>query len=125
MRKIVCIVLICFSLCGCSAESQATKNDTHSDVTINLPTDDTVNGYREGEISSVIPQKIPADEVEPAESEKNSAAEIAYIGNAKTRIFHKSTCSSVSTMKEENKVKFEDREDAVSGGYKPCGRCNP
>lgn len=125
MRKIVCVILICFILCGCSTESQATENDTHSHITINLPTNNTVNGYREGEISSGIPQTIPANEVGPAESGQNSAEEIAYIGNAKTRIFHKLTCGSVSAMKEENKVKFEDREDAVSGGYKPCGRCNP
>jgi endonuclease YncB( thermonuclease family) len=48
-----------------------------------------------------------------------------YIGNANTKKYHYSTCSSVNDMKESNKVALESREDAIRGGYVPCKRCNP
>lgn len=48
-----------------------------------------------------------------------------YIGNKNSKIFHTLSCSSVSNMKESNKVSFSVYEDALSAGYKPCGSCKP
>ena len=103
-------------------------DNTHSQITINLPTDDTVNGYRQGSNSQSMPQTISADEVKPASPEQNSSSEntkVEYIGNLNTHIFHKSTCGSVGTMKDENKIIFEGRDAAINDGYTPCKRCNP
>ncbi|MBR0366505.1 MAG: hypothetical protein IJH94_06875 [Clostridia bacterium] len=50
---------------------------------------------------------------------------VSYIGNANTKKFHKSTCSSVSRMKNSNKVYLSSRDDAISRGYTPCKNCNP
>ena len=49
----------------------------------------------------------------------------SYIGNKNTKKFHKSSCSSVKSMNESNKVGFNSRSAAVSAGYTPCKNCNP
>ena len=73
--------------------------------------------YYETELSEAdagLLRTLPSDEVESA-----------YIGNKKSKVFHKSTCSSVSSMSEKNKVSFSSREEAIGKEYKPCGKCNP
>ena len=50
---------------------------------------------------------------------------IQYVGNKNSLIFHINTCSSVKNMKEENKVSFLLKEDAVKNGYTPCKKCKP
>ncbi len=48
-----------------------------------------------------------------------------YVGNKKTEKYHYPWCSSVSDIKESNKILFESREDAEKAGFTPCKRCNP
>ena len=67
------------------------------------------------------PIPAPAPEPEPAPEVK----EAAYIGNGNTLKFHYPNCSSVDDMKEKNKVSLFSRDEAISRGYKPCGRCKP
>jgi len=81
------------------------------------------------------PRELPAEYY--AEEEEMSVAsmpdrslpsydiESAYVGNKKSHVFHRSTCSSASSMSEKNKVAFSSREEAIDAGYKPCGKCNP
>lgn len=57
--------------------------------------------------------------------ERATLEEDPYVGNRNSKKFHYSWCSSVSDIKEKNKVTFHSRDDAVAGGYKPCKRCNP
>lgn len=59
------------------------------------------------------------------ETNKQDDTASLYIGNKNTRKFHEPTCSSVADIKESNKVPLSSREEAVSSGYKPCGRCKP
>lgn len=49
----------------------------------------------------------------------------AYIGNARSAVFHKASCSSVRQMAEHNKVKLSSRNEAINKGYRPCKNCNP
>lgn len=49
----------------------------------------------------------------------------AYVGNARSQIFHTDDCYYVSRMNENNKVNFEDRQDAINAGYRPCKVCRP
>ena len=49
----------------------------------------------------------------------------ACIGNRNSMKFHFLDCPSVVDMAEHNKVPLASREDAISLGYKPCGRCKP
>ena len=136
MKKFICIFLTLLCLCGCSTSDYNMTDNTHSQITVNLPTDNTVNGYRQGGNSQSMPQTISADEVKPASPEQNSSvskeqnsssqnAKVEYIGNSNSHIFHKSTCGSVGTMKKEIKIIFEGRDAAINGGYTPCKRCKP
>ena len=70
-----------------------------------------------------------AKEVVQQRSTRNSGirsySDYAYIGNANTRKFHKSSCSSVRDMRDYNKVGFDSRSEAIDAGYVPCKRCHP
>lgn len=59
------------------------------------------------------------------ETESENIINAGYIGNSNSRKFHESSCPSVLTMKEENKIIFDSLEEATAQGYEPCGRCNP
>ena len=136
MKKLISVFLIFFLLCGCTAASDGQNADSHAAVTVNLPKDDTVNGYRTGEYesaSSGMPDTShaqdaqPASEPEASEKEASAVSEVSaeYIGNSSSHIFHKSDCSSAKNMKEENKVAFSSRAEAIGNGYAPCKRCSP
>lgn len=64
-------------------------------------------------------QDASEDKETPAISETN------YVGNKNSLVFHKTDCSSVSDMKESNKIIFTTRQTATDQGFTPCGRCNP
>lgn len=57
-----------------------------------------------------------------AASEEHSSY---YIGNKNSMVFHRPSCSGVSTMSGKNKVTLDTREDAIAQGYSPCGKCDP
>lgn len=61
----------------------------------------------------------------PLLSTEAFSAEAAYVGNAKSLKFHYEDCRWAKKMKEENKVYFETREEALERGYVPCGSRNP
>lgn len=49
-----------------------------------------------------------------------------YVLNKNTKVFHYYYCSSVNQMKDSNKKEIRaTRDEMISKGYKPCGRCNP
>ena len=49
-----------------------------------------------------------------------------YVLNKNTKKFHYTSCSSVSDMKESNKLFHTGtRDEVIAMGYKPCGRCKP
>ena len=48
-----------------------------------------------------------------------------YVGNARTHKFHYADCRYVGEMNDNNKVYFEDRDEAINEGYVPCKVCRP
>lgn len=48
-----------------------------------------------------------------------------YIGSANSNKFHKSTCRFAKNIKNNNKVSFKSRSEAIDQGYTPCKVCNP
>lgn len=59
-------------------------------------------------------------------SEDASEASAEYILNTGSRKFHLPACSSVESMKEDNKEIFHgSRDDLIAEGYEPCKNCNP
>lgn len=58
--------------------------------------------------------------------EEKTEDESYYILNISGKKFHMSECSSVSNLKAENKERYDgNREELISQGYEPCGKCNP
>jgi len=59
-----------------------------------------------------------------AENKGNTACD--YVLNTNSKKFHFPSCSSVSDMLEGNKQYYTGtRDNLISMGYQPCGRCKP
>jgi len=134
MKKIIIPLLILsmfISGCGSNNINTNTSNNT-PEVTVNIPKDDSVNGYRTESISNnstnEMPDKISVDEVEVDTNKPTVNSSVSsskdYCANKNSKVFHYSDCGSVSKMNESNKY-FADRNTLINEGYKPCGRCKP
>jgi len=109
MRKIISIILIAIMLlCGCTDSKNNT--DTVSDYKIILPSDNTVNGYR---------NPIKTD------NKNNSSKSIRYYANLKTKKFHLKDCAYAKKTSEENLYISKDKDELISSGYIACKICNP
>lgn len=96
-----------------------------------MPKDNSVNGYRnnknDASQTTSMPDIIYADNtvvVDDYISDKNDITK-DFCGNKNSKVFHNSSCGSVSKMKEENKVYFKNRDEFINNGYKPCNSCKP
>lgn len=110
MKKCIFLLLIfllIFTFAGC--ETNSVSNELPP-VSVNMPTDDSVGGYRQ-------------EESDGASSDSDTA--LLYCGNTSRKVFHKSTCSSVSKMKESNKLYSSSREWFINENYSPCKTCEP
>ena len=85
------------------------------------------DGAQQEERKTATVTPTPSPEPEKQEPVTGSEASQAdYILNTNTKKFHYPTCSSVNDMKEKNKQEFfGTRDEAISNGYSPCGRCKP
>ena len=62
----------------------------------------------------------------PALPSSKPSETCTYMINVNTEKFHRPNCSSVSRMKEENKLEFiGGRQELINKGYAPCKNCNP
>lgn len=71
---------------------------------------------------------VASDTVNRTIIDVNSESEPScnYIVNTNTKKFHYTYCSSVSDMKEKNKLEYTgQRDELIEQGYTPCGRCKP
>ncbi len=75
---------------------------------------DSYYDEEESEAGTDLQRMPPSDETESA-----------FVGNKKSHVFHRSTCSYASSMNEKNKVEFTTRDEAIENGYTPCSKCNP
>ncbi len=83
----------------------------------------TGDSYAEAETTE---EPVVQDRSMPVTASGETSDEVQYIGNKNTKKFHYPYCSSVSDMKEKNKVPlYGTRDDAITQGYSPCGRCHP
>ena len=79
-----------------------------------------------------VPTTLPATEATevPATAPATEAAVvdegIDYVLNTSSRKFHYPSCSSAEKIKDSNRQEFHGtRDELVSRGYSPCGRCHP
>ncbi|MBO5020343.1 MAG: hypothetical protein J6D52_06745 [Clostridia bacterium] len=132
MKKLLIILLILLiplSFVGCSP---STETESHADIIINMPTDNTVNGYRTESVVKDEKDTIPTDKVgvesqNPISESKapDTAEPIQYCANINSKTFHKTDCGSAKNLKEENKYITSNRDELIQDGYTPCKKCNP
>jgi len=77
----------------------------------------------EGYIRCDLLEHVSADEMEAQAQATKAPKTEKYIGNVKSKKFHRTSCGSLPASK--NQVYFSSRSYAVSKGYTPCGKCNP
>ena len=130
MRKaiIVFFILLTMFLMTSCGENENTTQSIADEVIINLPKDNTVNGYRKESFNSnndSMPDIISTDDVTVGNVDSNTNNNSKdFCGNKNSKVFHKSNCGSVTSMSEHNKY-YADRSTLISEGYKPCGKCKP
>lgn len=49
--------------------------------------------------------------------------ETSYIGNVKSKKFHRPNCHTLPA--EKNRAILSSRDEAINAGYFPCGNCQP
>ncbi len=111
IKKFLIIALLCLLLCGCKD-----NNTSSSGVTVTMPKDDTVNGYRVNE---------PTLDNTPSSSESTISHNGLYYANTESRKFHLSGCDAAAKIFDENLYISEFRDELTEKGFKPCGICNP
>ena len=55
--------------------------------------------------------------------ETQEKTNIQYIGNKNSKVFHLGSCEQLP--KEDNRVYFSNRKEAIKENYTPCNRCKP
>lgn len=55
----------------------------------------------------------------------SGSAESRYVGNLRSKKFHRADCEWATKMSPANRVYFKTREEAVRQGYAPCRVCQP
>jgi methylphosphotriester-DNA--protein-cysteine methyltransferase len=50
---------------------------------------------------------------------------IKFAGYIPGKIYGMLSCTSGKRMKAENRVFFENEQEAIEAGYRPCGNCMP
>ncbi len=140
LSVLILTVLLTFTVTGCG---EIGTTGTKEPVKINMPTDDTVNGYKtKAESSKVDYGTVNADKV-TVESKKSAVSDnisstnadqtskgenntkVQYIGSLNGKIFHKTTCGSAKNIKEEYRFITSNRDDFLNLGYSPCQKCEP
>ncbi|SHI46580.1 Ada metal-binding domain-containing protein [Desulfofundulus thermosubterraneus] len=59
------------------------------------------------------------------EVESKPNTEANYIGNARSKKFHRPDCEWAQKIAPENRMEFRTRAAAMSEGYEPCKVCRP
>lgn len=67
---------------------------------------------------------VKANEGNAASAASSDAQD--YVLNTNTKKFHYLSCSSVNQIKKKNRKDYHGtRDELISSGYEPCGKCNP
>jgi phosphatidylserine/phosphatidylglycerophosphate/cardiolipin synthase-like enzyme len=69
-------------------------------------------------------QKAPV-KMGTASSDREATLTQGYVASKNSTVFHTPDCKWAQRIKEENKIWFKTREEALDKGYKPCKVCKP
>ena len=112
-------IIICFCLAGC-ASSDTSKTNIDNKIVINMPNDDTVNGYRnnmDDTTENGMPDKIKEDEIGIENSSSIEDSDEVILNNSQTT----SSKNTESIIKNESKPEIRDSEN---NSKKYCGNKN-
>lgn len=126
-RMTLLLWAICFSmtLCGCTETTPVTIN------TANVPPPAESRAPAEESTpatESETPEETDSPQNTNATQKENMDSDTPhyYIGNQRTKKFHRPDCPAVEQINEENKISLHDAPDIIlEHGYRPCKRCNP
>jgi len=81
-----------------------------------------------GRLSKIEESRIPikienSASVLSGTNKLNNNPEMLYVASVNGESYHFPWCSGAKRIKEENKIWFGSKEDAVKAGYKPAGNC--
>lgn len=110
MKKLSAFLLasiLLFSLTACRGNTRNTPPISNTESQYAQQVQDTPTA------EAVTETVVPTDE----------PPEIKYIGNIKSKIFHRTDCWWLP--EEWNQIGFSSREEAIGENYSPCGNCNP
>ena len=65
----------------------------------------------------------PLSQEDQLSRSEEAASPTSYIGNLKSHVFHRTTCSSLPA--QGNRITFPTRQAAIDGGYHACSKCHP
>ena len=124
MKKLIVLAATILIISGC-AVSKNEENTVASIPSAAVGTTDPTKVPTEipiPEISTpdVIPEETPDTQTNEIQPE---IIEETYIGNKKSKKFHREDCNTLPS--EKNRVHFSSRDEAEMRGYSPCGNCSP
>jgi competence protein ComEC len=97
---------------------------TAADGTVVFTTDGKSISYATSHTAAAAPGPAPQAAEENAGPAASAATdETYYIGNKRTKVFHRPSCHTLPSAK--NQVVFRTRDEAIAQGYRPCKNCNP
>ncbi len=105
----------------------ATLKNDENEIWYEVETSSGKKGYIRSDLLQYVSSEtdISAALVQATETiaQENAKKETRYIGNKKSKVFHRPSCKTLPSGK--NQVYFDSRDYAVSKGYKPCKNCDP
>ncbi len=100
------------SLAEVAAEQPSEESDDAASAETAEQSDDT---------TATVEDEAPTTSTPSAQS-----AEQTYVLNTNSKKFHRTGCSSVSSMSAKNRRDFTGtRDEVIAQGYDPCQKCNP
>ena len=111
------------------AEEQAAKEQAEKEAATKASTSTSVAAVAAGSESQSLSNSSGSGDgsnfntYDNAQQQNTSSS---YVLNTSTMKFHRSSCSSVKKIAPQNySTSNNSREELISQGYSPCGKCNP
>lgn len=126
IKTIVVIVLIILTIITIP-NTESADNDISPDTTLSSTEQTTVPTTEPSTESTPEPSTEPTTEPN-TESTTEPTNDISqdYVLNTSSMKFHYPSCGSADDIKEDNREEYHGtREELISKGYKPCGKCHP
>lgn len=126
---------VIITFCGCAAQALENTLSDQNAVTVTMPEDNSVNGYRPPTTEDA-PQQRPSGEEQTEKQDSSGiksipsvAAEEPYRGlyyaNIRTKKFHRADCGYAARISGENLYITDNRQELIDQGYEPCCQCTP